>query len=190
MRQKYFGKILIFLAVFAFVLLLPALLIVADGLADELQRADVAVVPGNTVGPDGRPSPRLQARLDKTVELYQKSFFPQIIVSGGTGVEGFDEAAVMRAYLIEQGIPAAVIYADSAGLTTELTARNAAHLMQQHNWQSAMVVSQYFHLSRTKLAFARNGITPVYSAHADYFEPRDLYSICREVIGYISYYFR
>jgi vancomycin permeability regulator SanA len=190
MRQKYLRKFLIFLAVFAFVLLLPALLIVADGLADELQTADVAVVPGNTVGPDGRPSPRLRARLDKTVELYQKGFFPNIIVSGGVGVEGFDEAAVMRQYLIEQGIPAAAIYLDSAGLTTELTARNTAQLMKQHQWRSAMIVSQYFHLSRTKLAFAKNGIAPVYSAHADYFELRDLYSICREVIGYLSYYLR
>lgn len=37
------------------------------------------------------------------------------------------------------------------------------------------------------LAMRRMGITPVYSAHARYFELRDLYSTAREVVGYPAY---
>ena len=160
------------------------------GLTDEIYQSDVAVVLGNTVEKNGLPSPRLQARLDKTIELYQKGLFANIIVSGGTGIEGFDEAVVMRQYLINQGIPEACIYLDRAGNTTNLTAKNASEIMKRNNWHSAMIISQYFHISRTRLAFTHSGISPVYSAHANYFEIRDFYSIFREVIGYFSYILR
>ena len=70
---------------------LAATLIVADGLTDDIQAADVAIVPGNTVEKDGRPSARLSARLDQTVALYRQGLFRDVIVSGGVGSEGFDD---------------------------------------------------------------------------------------------------
>lgn len=190
MNRKLIKRILFSAFLLSLVIIIPAIFIVVDGLTDEIQATDVAVVPGNTVNLDGTPSPRLQARLDKTIELYQKGLFPNIIVSGGTGVEGFDEAVVMRQYLIDHGVPADCIQTDSAGNTTGLTAKNASEIMKRHNWQSALIVSQYFHISRTRLAFTSRGISPVYAAHANYFEIRDLYSIGREVIGYVSYSWR
>jgi vancomycin permeability regulator SanA len=190
MNRKLFKKIFFIAVVSSLFFIVPALLIVADGLTDELHQADVAVVLGNTVNPDGQPSPRLQARLDKTVELYQKGFFTNIIVSGGFGVEGFDEAVVMSQYLVSQNIPAERIFVDGEGRTTNLTAKNTAQIMRQNNWQSALVISQYFHISRCKLALANYGISPVYSASANYFELRDLYSLVREVMGYFSYLWR
>jgi vancomycin permeability regulator SanA len=74
------------------------------GLRDEIDRADVAVVLGNTVEPNGKPSARLQARLDKTIALYRRNLFTKTIVSGGVGKEGFDEAVVMKAYLVVRAI--------------------------------------------------------------------------------------
>ncbi|HEY0101591.1 MAG TPA: YdcF family protein [Pyrinomonadaceae bacterium] len=169
---------------------LAASLIVADGLTDDIHAADVAIVPGNTVEKDGRPSARLRARLDQTVALYRQGLFPNVIVSGGVGSEGFDEAEVMKRYLVENGVPDNRIHVDSGGATTHLTARNAARMMRENAWQSAMVISQYFHVSRTRLALKRSGVTPVFSAHARYFELRDLYSIAREVVGYGTYLLR
>ena len=190
MSRKPVKKILFFLPIISLFFIIPALLIVADGLTDEVQKADVGVVLGNTVNPDGNPSPRLQARLDKTIELYQKGFFTNTIVSGGFGVEGFDEAVVMQQYLINRGIPAERIFLDSEGRTTNLTAKNAARIMKENNWQSALIISQYFHISRCKLAFTNYGVSPVYSAYANYFELRDFYSLVREVIGYFSYFLK
>jgi vancomycin permeability regulator SanA len=171
-------------------LLIAGAAIVWDGLHDELAVADVAVVLGNKIDSDGRPSARLQARLDKTVELYQQNFFTHILVSGGIGREGFDEAEVMKQYLIEKGIPEESILVDSAGLTTYDTARNASQLMREKGWQSAMVISQYFHITRTRLAFRRCGVASVYSAHAQFFEIRDFYSVFREIFGVCSYLMR
>ncbi|MBX7171347.1 MAG: YdcF family protein [Pyrinomonadaceae bacterium] len=191
MIRKNLKKIILPLSLIIILLFaIPAILIIIDGLNDEIGQADVAVVLGNTVQSDGNPSPRLQARLDKTIELYQKGFFPNIIVSGGFGVEGFDEAVVMRQYLINHNVPAENIYLDREGKTTNLTAKNSARIMKEHNWQSAMIISQYFHISRTRLAFSNYGISRVFSAHANYFELRDLYSLCREIIGYFSYLLR
>jgi uncharacterized SAM-binding protein YcdF (DUF218 family) len=169
---------------------LAATLIVADGLTDDIHAADVAIVPGNTVEKDGRPSARLSARLDQTVALYRQGLFPDVIVSGGVGSEGFDEAEVMKRYLVERGVPEGHIHVDSGGATTHLTARNASRMMRENGWRSAMVVTQYFHVPRMGLALKRSGVTPVFSAHARYFELRDVYSIAREVVGYGAYLLR
>lgn len=170
--------------------LLAALLIVSDGLSDNIHSADVAIVLGNTVERDGHPSARLQARLDKTVELYRQGVFPYVIVSGGIGIEGFDEADIMKHYLISHGLPEDSIVADANGLTTYHTARNAAQIMREKQWQSALVITQYFHIPRTRLAVKSFGVSSVYTAHANYFELRDIYSVVREVMGYGEYLIR
>jgi vancomycin permeability regulator SanA len=164
--------------------------LVIDGLNDDVHKADVAVVLGNTVQPDGQPSPRLKARLDKAIQLYRQGLFSNIIVSGGVGIEGFDEAVVMKRYLIAQAVPDDHIFVDSNGRTTYLTAKHSARLMKEKRWTSALVISQYFHIPRTRLALKRFGVLAIYSAHAEFFEGRDIYSTAREVVGYGSYLFR
>ncbi len=173
--------------VFLFVVFTCSLL--WDGFHDDIKPCDMGLVFGNTVYPNGAPSPRLTARLDRAIELYHKNFFSVVFVSGGVGKEGQDEALVMREYLIQRGIPPAQISADQKGITTFHTATNAASLMKELNLESAMVVTQYFHVSRSKLAMKRCGVVKIFSAHAYYFEWRDLYSIPREVFGYIWYWF-
>lgn len=164
--------------------------LVIDGLTDNLGHSDVAVVLGSKVETDGKPSPRLAARLDRAARLYADGLFPRVIVSGGTGREGFDEAEVMKGYLVTQGVPASAILVDRDGVNTEATARNSAALMQANQLQTALVVTQYFHVPRTRLALQRAGVTVNHSAHAHIFEWRDLYSIPREVIGYGAYLMR
>lgn len=77
-------------------LLLASTVLIARGMSDEIHEANVAVVLGNTVNPDGTPSRRLAARLDTALELHRRGLFKNIIVSGGVGREGFDEAVVPR----------------------------------------------------------------------------------------------
>ena len=85
------------------VFLLATATLVLAGLNDKLAPADVIVVPGNTILPDGTPSPRLQARLDVALKQFQAGLAPRILVSGATGKEGFDEAASMAGYLLKHG---------------------------------------------------------------------------------------
>jgi len=170
--------------------LLAILALVCDGLCDEIGRADVALVLGSKVEPDGVPSDRLRARLDRTLKLHRKGHFPTIVASGGIGREGYDEAAVMRDYLIRHGVPAHEVIADNQGRNTYESARNVRRIMADRRWQSVLVVSQYFHVPRSKLALRRFGVEEVYSAHARFVELRDLYSTVRELIAYPRYLFR
>lgn len=186
-RSKYLRAIAMVAAVVVVAFFLASALLVAKGMRDDIHEADVAVVLGNTVNPDGSPSRRLAARLDMAVELYNRGLFQNVIVSGGVGREGFDEAAVMKTYLAKQGVPQDKIIVDSLGATTAATARNVAAIAKLHHWSSALVISQYFHIPRCRLALSRAGMDRVYAAHARYFEPRDIYSIFREVVGYAAY---
>ena len=59
--------------------------------------------------------------------------------------------------------------------------------MEELDLESVMVISQYFHITRTKLAFEKVGFENVASAHADIFDERDLYSTLREFPAYYKY---
>ncbi|MCA0757322.1 YdcF family protein [Paenibacillus sp. N4] len=164
--------------------------VIIDGLNDELKSVDAAVVLGNKVEVNGQPSERLKARLDRSVELYNRGYFTNIIVSGGIGKEGFDEATVMKSYLIEKGIPEDKIIEDSNGYNSYMTAQNTSKIMNELKIDSVMIITQYFHVSRTKLAFRKMDLDEVYSAHAKIFEFRDIYSIIREFPAYYKYLFK
>jgi len=169
---------------------LACLALVAAGLHDHNAPADLIVVPGNTVAPDGNPSPRLQARLDAALSLYRDEQARRVFVSGGTGPEGWDEAAVMARYLTQHGVPLAAIVQDPQGLDTAATARNVGQFMRQHDLHRALVATQYFHIPRTRLALERQGVQVVGSRYARYVEPRDLYATLREVAAYAVYALR
>ncbi len=166
---------------------LAVIILVLAGLNDVLGKADVALVLGNEVAPDGTPSARLAARLDRAATLFGEGLFPRIIVSGGTGKEGYPEGDAMRDYLIGKGIPAAAIIVDNLGVDTGASARNTASILASLKLESVFVISQYFHIPRSKLALKKAGVTSLSSAHAKFFELRDFYSIAREVPAYAKY---
>ncbi len=169
---------------------LSAGLIIWDGLTDELGPADVGLVFGNKVMPSGEPSARLLSRLNRTIQLYSTNYFEKVIVSGGLGKEGFNEALVMKDYLVSQGIPESNLLVDNNGMNTFMTVENSLQIMEKNNLSSVMVISNYFHIPRIKLACSKFDLGSVYSAHAYYFGLRDIYSIFREVIAYGYYLVR
>lgn len=171
-------------------LLASFLIIVADGFTDTAQEADVAVILGTTVHPDGRIGDYLRTRLEKGLQIYQKGFVKHIVVSGQVGIEGVDEAHFMKEYLVAHGVPDSLVIMDNKGNNTWATAQNFARIRQQHHFRSVIVVSQFFHIARTRFAFWKNGISPVYTAHADRVFLSDLYATLREVIGFYAYLFK
>ena len=158
-----------------------------DGLKDNINIADIGVVLGNKVENNGQPSKRLKSRLDKAYELYNNKYIKLIIVSGGVDIRGLDEAEVMKNYLISKGIPDINIIKDLAGNNTIMTAINTKNIMGKNNFKTIIIISQFYHISRTKLAFSKVGIQNVNSAHAEIFELRDFYSLFREFFAYYLY---
>lgn len=168
--------------------LIHSIIIIIDGIHDKLGKCDVGVVLGSKVEVTGKPSLGLRVRLDRGVELYRQGYFKHIIVSGGLGKEGYYEGHVMREYLIDKGVPAAAIITDDLGKNTMETAVNTRLIMEKQQFQSVMIITQYYHITRTKLAFRKSGIKSFYWAHGMMIlQPRDIYATAREVIGYYAY---
>lgn len=170
--------------------LLGCLVLAAKGFREDVFTADAAVVLGNQVFPDGTPSPRLAARLDRAVRLYREGACPMIIVSGGVGKEGVDEAVAMAEYLFRHGLPQQSVVIDSSGFNTAATARFAARWLRENGGSSILAVSQYFHLPRTRLALERQGVSAVGTACADWLEWRDMFSVPRKLAALAFYFLR
>lgn len=158
--------------------------IIIDGLKDKNNNADVAIVLGNKVNKDGTLSYRLKARLDKSIEIYNNGRVKKIIVSGGLGKEGFWEANEMKKYLVENQISNQNIIVDNFGSDTEKTVENSIEILDSLHYKSAISVSQYFHQTRTKMLFRKQGFENIESASPYYFEWRDFYSIFREFFAF------
>ena len=162
--------------------------LVTAGMIVQPRSADVAVVLGNEVLANGKPSDRLMARVDAAIALYREGKVKKILVSGGKGPNGFDEATTMAAYLKEKQVPETDVIIDSLGINTMATAINTAAIMKEYHFASAVVVTQYFHIPRSELSFHMVGIRNFSGDYPWYFEWRDIPSTLREMIAIPVYW--
>lgn len=129
------------------------------GRRNEARKSDAIVVLG-AAQYDGRPSPVLKARLDHAVRLYERGIAPVLIMTGGTAPgDTVSEAVVSRRYAIRQGVPAAAILTERGGMTTLESMRAVSRLMGARNMDTAVLVSDPFHMLRLKLLARRVGFT-------------------------------
>ena len=184
MRQRRLIKYLFFILAIWF--LGHLIYVVIDGVTDNGKKADLAVILGNKVNTDGTLSERLEKRLTCGLQLYQDKRIKKILVSGGLGKEGFYEGTKMKEYLIKKGIPDSSIIVDNKGDNTIATVENTLKLKDSLHFTSIIVVSQYFHLTRTKMLFHKRHFDEVSSASPAYFEIRDGYSLTREFFAYYT----
>jgi len=157
---------------------------IIDGLSDQGKHADLAVVLGSKVNEDGTLSERLKKRLECSLELFQAGRVKRILVSGGLGKEGFYEGDKMKTFLVEHGVADSLVIVDNFGNNTIATVDNTLRLKDSLKFESLIVVSQYFHVTRTKMLFKKRGFEQVSSASPRYFELRDIYSLLREFVAY------
>ena len=67
----------------------------------------------------------------KPLTFTSAGIIPAVIVSGGFGKEGWDEAQVMADYLAARGVPRSAILIDHEGNNTYLTALHTAQIAQE-----------------------------------------------------------
>ena len=125
---------------------------------DEAHTSDVIIVMG-AAQYNGRPSPVLKARLDHALDLYNNGLSRAIITTGSYGPDpNFSEAEVGRKYLVQHGVNVDEIISEQGSGTTYDSIRATSGLLKAKGWRSALVVSDGFHLFRTKRMFADNGV--------------------------------
>jgi uncharacterized SAM-binding protein YcdF (DUF218 family) len=129
-----------------------------QGRLDLAQPADVIVVLGAKLLPDGKPSPDLEERTRHGVELYQAGWAPNLICTGGPASSYSSGAAVAKELAISWGVPEGRVFlAEDCRITSD-DARRTAAVMAEHGWQRAILVSHPLHVYRAKLLFEREGI--------------------------------
>ncbi|MBE7493089.1 MAG: YdcF family protein [Planctomycetes bacterium] len=136
----------------------PLLAWVGSGAWADADNADCIFVPGAAIWRNRRPSDALEYRLQHALALYQQGRAPVIVVAGG-GRGDWAEAEVMAQWLAERGVPPAAILKETASATTRENAENAAPIMTRHGLKSALVCTQWFHVTRTSLCLRQEGIT-------------------------------
>ena len=183
MLKKLRIVVLFFLAWF----FLHCLWVVKDGLQEFTGKADVAIVLGNTVFEDGSLSPWLKGRVDEALLLYREGQVKKIFVSGGIGTSYYPEGAGMRNYLLVQGVPGRDILVDNYGDNSYLTAKNFLAINHTAHYTSAVVVTSYYHITRTKYIVRKLGFQAVEGAYSRFMTVNDWYGLTREFLAYYKY---
>lgn len=109
----------------------------------------------------GKPSPVLRARLDHALDLWNRHLASLLILTGGTGIgDTTSEAAVGRTYARKRGVPDSAILVENEGRTTSESMRAVAGMLEVRGLQSALLVSDPFHMLRLRILARRFGFTP------------------------------
>jgi vancomycin permeability regulator SanA len=166
--------------------------ITVDGFNNYSGKADVAIILGNTVYANGSLSARLQGRVDKALALYKEGKVKKIFASGGIGAKEngrYPEGDAMKNYLLQHGVPETAIIADNSGQNTFLTAKDFIAWNETQHYSSAIIVSQFYHITRSKYIFRKLGFKNVYNASSEYYSFKDIVGVLREVPAFYKYVF-
>jgi vancomycin permeability regulator SanA len=178
-----------------FAFLFPLAQMVCFGTTDYRRPADAAVIFGARVYATGRPSPLLADRIATGVDLYRTGLVGTLVMSGGDGADGFNEARVMRDEAVSAGVDPGSILVDPSGNTTETTVDNTLALLAARAGGTVptrvIAVSQAYHLPRIQLAYANGGIDVLTVPAADPEPIREMPLLAlREVPAFWAYFVR
>lgn len=180
------------LAVFVF--LVPFVLFAAiykQSRTSEAHHADAIVVLGAAQF-NGVPSQVFRARLDTAYELFQQGYAPLIVVTGGRLYgDRFTEAESGRTYLTALGVPADAILMENVSHNTAASFAGVEKLLKPRGVQSLLIVSDGFHLYRSKM-LARAAGFDAYGFAAENSpitlgSPTELRYLVRETFGVLAW---
>ena len=115
-----------------------------DDVAD-VPPAQVAIVPGALVKPNGEMSAMLADRVRQAARLWHAGKVGRVLVSGDHHSWAYDEPDTMRKALVGMGVSPRDVFEDHAGFDTWATMVRARSVF---GVKSAVVVTQGFHMPR------------------------------------------
>lgn len=140
---------------------------------------------------NGRPSPVFQARLDHAIDLYRAGYAPHILtLGGGQAGDATTEGEAGRRYLAQAGIDPDAIISVPVGVDTLISLRAARAVMTTEQWTSAILVTDAWHMARSRMMARDLGMTvqtsPVTTGPAAAASVRQRY-LLRELAGALFY---
>lgn len=144
--------------------------------------ADVIIVLGAKAHRKGSYNPCLQARVQTGVELLKNNHAPRMIFTGGTDyVDSKNEAIAMKDMALALGVSESQIVIEPKAHSTYTNLVLSQQIMKQHGWNSAIVVSEPFHLARASLVAHKLEINHTLAAATE--------SPCWQNWGFLSGFF-
>lgn len=156
------------------------------GYTDNAQPADVIIVLGAGLNRNNTPSPAHRSRSYRAADLWAQGFAPTIICTGGLpGWATRSEADACRELLVSRGVPEDAIVLEARSRSTEENALYSREIMTANGWQTAVVVSDRYHLLRANWLFSNAGITAYMSpaSVSAFTVPRYAIQVAREVVA-------
>ena len=120
---------------------------------EDVPEAQVAIVLGAGVWPDGRLSAILGDRVETAVDLYELGKVHKLLMTGDNSSPEYNEPQAMGEYALARGVPAENIVLDYAGRRTYDSCYRAQHIF---GVTDAILVTQSYHLDRA--LFIANGL--------------------------------
>lgn len=155
---------------------------------DEARPADVIVVMG-AAQYSGKPSPVFKARLDHALMLWRQGVAAHILTTGGAGGDPhFTEGGAGQAYLVRHGVPPEAVVIEDQAATTAQSAAAIHEIMRRMNLHSCVLVSDGYHIYRTKRMLEQRGIHVFGSPRpdrADSDESQKWWLYARQGVGYL-----
>lgn len=155
--------------------------------ATKLQDVDCILILGCAVWANDTPSPMLEDRLKRGIELYKLGVAPKIIVSGDHGKDYYDEVTTMRQYCLDNGVPSEDIFMDHAGFSTYESVYRARDIFEA---ERLVIVTQKYHLYRAVYSARELGLD-AYGVSSDLrlYGGGQLYRDAREVLARVKDFF-
>ena len=155
------------------------------GLTDRAEPEDVIIVLGSGLNRNGTPGPSLRNRSERAAALWHAGYAPMIICSGGYArTASRSEASGCAEVLRENGVPESAIILEEQARSTEENAVYSHRIMRERGWETALVVSDGYHLLRATWILSQEGMTFTTSPATT--PPRfinHLVAIAREVVA-------
>ena len=147
--------------------------------ASEIKNVDCILVLGAAIWGE-KPSPILEDRLLRGIDLYKQGVSTKILMSGDHGRKDYDEVNTMKEFAIRKGIPSEDIFMDHAGFSTYESIYRAKEIF---GVKKMIIVTQEYHLYRALYIANKLGIES-YGVNSDLrvYEGRE-YRELREIIA-------
>ena len=113
------------------------------------EKSDCIIVLGARVRPDGGMSDTLRYRCETALSAWQNGVAPAIIVCGGRGDdEPYTEAAVMKKWLMDKGVPDHAVLSENQSGNTRENMENARLIMVRRGFLNAARCTSDYHMKR------------------------------------------
>ena len=120
-------------------------------LTDNRKSIETGTVLGAAVWGGNRPSPVLRERINKGYDLYSAGIIKRIILTGGGSPGEMTEAEVSKRELLKKGVNEKnIIVENKSNSTLEQITYLNENFYKKNNWKETVIISDNFHLLRTK----------------------------------------